>query len=371
MDKISVIGIGKLGICSALLFEKGGYDVLGVDVDKDYVSKVNSKLLNSSEEGVEDLLLNSTNFKATTEIEKAVEHSDFLFVVVPTPSNDDGSYNHGSINAVFKSLSLLADMNGVNDTKKHIIICSTVMPGYINSIRERMADINYTITYNPEFIAQGTIIKDMKNPDIILIGETDKSVTDKLVEVYGNVCKNDPQFSVMSPISAEITKIALNCYITTKIAFANAIGDLCLHVGAEEDKVLDAVGGDSRVGNKYFKYGYGYGGPCFPRDNRALGIFSKRAGREMPFSKITDKSNKIHLQNQVEDFCKSNQDKTKEVVIDSVSYKKGSDIIEESQKLLFASELVDRGYNVKVVDSVNVIKNVKEVFKNKFTYEEK
>ena len=144
-----------------------------------------------------------------------------------------------------------------------------------------------------------------------------------------------------------------------------------MHVGAEPDKVLNAVGGDSRVGGKYFKYGYGYGGPCFPRDNRALGIFSERAGREIPFSKVTDESNQIHLNNQVEDFCKQNPDKDEEIIIESVSYKKGSDIIEESQKLLFAHKLVDEGYDVKIVDSKNVIKSVKKIFKNDFDYEEK
>ena len=113
---------------------------------------------------------------------------------------------------------------------------------------------------------------------------------------------------------------------------------------------MEAIGNDSRVGNKYFKYGYGYGGPCFPRDNRALGIFSKDMDREVVFSRVTDISNKIHLHYQIQDFVKKNPDKNKEVVIDFVTYKKDSVILEESQQLLFALELKKLGYKIKILD---------------------
>ena len=167
----------------------------------------------------------------------------------------------------------------------------------------------------------------------------------------------------MNPISAEITKISLNCYVTMKIAFANSIGDLCIESGAEYQRVLEAIGSDSRVGYKYFKYGYGYGGPCFPRDNRALGIFSKDMDREVVFSRVTDISNKIHLHYQIQDFVKKNPDKNKEVVIDFVTYKKDSVILEESQQLLFALELKKLGYKIKILDDrKEVLNQIKSLF---------
>ena len=167
----------------------------------------------------------------------------------------------------------------------------------------------------------------------------------------------------MSLVSAEITKISLNCYVTMKIAFANSIGDLCIESGAEYEKVLEAIGNDSRVGNKYFKYGYGYGGPCFPRDNKALGIFSKDMDREVVFSRITDISNKIHLHYQIQDFVKNNPNKNIEVIIDFVTYKKDSVIIEESQQLLFALELKKLGYKIKILDDrKEVINQIKSLF---------
>ena len=141
----------------------------------------------------------------------------------------------------------------------------------------------------------------MENPDIVLIGEDTKEAGDIIEEINLSVAKNDTKVFRMNPISAEITKISLNCYVTMKIAFANSIGDLCIESGAEYERVLEAIGSDSRVGNKYFKYGYGYGGPCFPRDNRALGIFSKDMDRKVVFSKVTDISNKIHLHYQIQE----------------------------------------------------------------------
>ena len=288
---------------------------------------------------------------------------------MPTPSKASGAYNHKYINNIFKSLLKLADKNGVSLKKKHLVICCTTMPGYVKELQKLLTEINYTATYNPEFIAQGTIIRDMMNPDMVLIGETDTEVGDELEKIYKNICKNKPSFHRISPTAAEVTKIGLNCFVTNKIAFANSLGDICISLGEEPDGVLEAIGSDSRVGNKYFRYGDGFGGPCFPRDNRALGTFSYKIGQDFLFSPATDEMNKKHLQNQIKMFCKKNTDKNKEVEIKSVSYKPESNIIEESQRLLFASELVDEGYKVKIIDSEKVIDNVKTQYKDKFNYE--
>ena len=359
MNKVSVIGVGKLGLCWALELEKNGYDVLGVDLSQNYVNSLNDKTFNSSEASVNDLLKSSNNFRATTDIKESIDFSDVIFIVVATPSLKDGRYNHQYLDSVIDSIV----ENSNDNSTKHIVVCCTTMPGHCNKLKDKIKDSGYTLSYNPEFIAQGSIIRDMENPDIVLIGEDTEEAGDIIEEINLSIAKNNPKVFRMSSVSAEITKISLNCYVTMKIAFANSIGDLCIESGAEYEKVLEAIGNDSRVGNKYFKYGYGYGGPCFPRDNRALGIFSKDMDREVVFSRVTDISNKIHLHYQIQDFVKKNPDKNKEVVIDFVTYKKDSVILEESQQLLFALELKKLGYKIKILDDrKEVLNQIKSLF---------
>ena len=364
MKKISIIGVGKLGVCFALNMENAGYDVIGVDINSDYVDSLNNKSLISNEPKVSTMLKAAKNFRATTNIQEAIEFSDIIFMLVATPSLDSGKYDHRAIKSVIKQLKTI----GKQDTKKDLIIGCTVMPGYCNSIKKQLNELNYTVNYNPEFIAQGTIIYDQVYPDMVLIGEETKETGDRISELYIDLCNNKPQICRMDLISSEITKISLNCFITTKIAFANMLGDIAILSGANYESILNAVGSDSRVGSKCLKYGYGFGGPCFPRDNRALFIHSDETGYDAKISKIVDDANKSHLTFQINNYVKTHPDKQTPVTIKGVSYKSNSVMIEESQQLLYAVGLVHEGYNVTVEDNEVVINQVKEKYGSLFKY---
>ena len=357
---ISIFGIGKLGLCLALNLEKSNFNVLGVDVSEEYVGKVNSKALKSTERGVEDLLKQSRNFRATTSTADGVAFSDNLFVFVATPSLPDGSYDHSQILGLAEKLKSL----GKQETTKHLIIGCTTMPSFCDELQRDLGEYNYEISYNPEFIAQGTIIADQLEPDMVLIGSRKTEKAQDIIDIYKNLVKNDPSYHVMSPISAEICKISLNCFITTKIAFTNMVGDLATEVGAEPQKIMNAIGSDSRVGSKCTKYGHGYGGPCFPRDNRALGFFAKKNHCCIEISDATDNSNKEHL-----NFMVQNYDGPEEITFDSVSYKPESDIIEESQQLFYAVGLAKIGIHVTIRERPQVIEKLKGIYENLFEYE--
>lgn len=376
MKNLSVIGIGKLGLCFALTLEKAGYSVLGVDVRQDYVDKINSKTLASTEPGVTQMLAESCQLRATTSIEEALDFSDVIFVVVATPSLTNGKYDHTQVDRVVDSI--IAHNNGMKNWRyektKHLVLCCTVMPKYTDSVARRLADKNVTVSYNPEFIAQGTILRDQLNPDMVLIGEGTKEAGDILEEIYARHTESSPTICRMSPIEAEITKISLNCFLTTKIAFANMIGDIAIASGAKPDKILHAIGSDSRVGSKYIKYGFGFGGPCFPRDNKALGIYATEIGCPAEISRATDASNRLHLLEQVRMFDSvfGSQKKTKTIVMDrgDVCYKKGSTIIEESQQLQYAAAIAALGYKVIIRDCKEVLDQVKAIHGSIFQYEE-
>ncbi len=364
MKNVSIIGTGRLGLCFALTLEKAGYDVVGVDINETYVDALNNKTFTSDEEGVTAHLAAATNFRATTRLEEAITHSDILFVIVATPSLPNGRYDHSQVESLITKLESLPR----HGQHKHFIVCCTTMPGYCDTIRERLEALNYTLSYNPEFIAQGTILKNQAAPDMVLIGEGSPSAGDLLQEIYEKHTDNSPRIARMSPTEAEITKIALNCFLTTKIAYANMVGDIVLRAGGSPDTVLEAIGADTKIGPKYLRYGYGYGGPCFPRDNRALALFAGDVGIEALISLSSDESNAKHLEYQL-DFYEENNDKATEVCFDSVTYKPESTMIEESQQLAYAVGLASRGFKVRIKERQVVVEQVKALHGDLFTYE--
>jgi UDPglucose 6-dehydrogenase len=364
MDKIAVVGIGRLGLCFALNLERIGYQVFGVDNNAEYVNLIEHKLLKSNEPFVEEYLKTASNLIVTTDvtiIEK--ENIKFIYVILPTPSQEDGSFSHKAIEDFIEELKRKIS----NSLQRHLIIGSTVMPGYCDDLAERLKGSNLTITYNPEFIAQGSIITDQQKPDQILIGEGSTVATGFLENLYKRLCVSNPKVHVMSRLSAEITKLATNCFLTMKISFANSLGDLARTVGAEENKILAAIGSDSRIGNKYLNYGFGFGGPCFPRDNHALLAFSNQIDVSLPLSQATIRVNQDHLEFQLKEFL--NQDK-EIYCFESLAYKPNTDILEASQQLELAKRLVDNGKKVVLTKAQLVREKIEKLYPSYFEFQD-
>jgi UDPglucose 6-dehydrogenase len=354
---ISIIGVGKLGLCLALNLERKGYNIIGVDISKEYVEALNNKEYKTIEPHVEDYLKSSKNILFTTDLKKSLEN-DVLFIVVQTPSTPDWQYDHSNIDRICDTLISF----GKQENRKDLIINSTTFPRYCESLYKKMVKYNYYVSYNPEFIAQGSIIKDQVNCDNVLIGECDIIAGDLIHSIYADMCESNPIINRMGLTEAELTKISVNCFLTTKISYANMIGDIADRLGCDSNKILSAVGSDSRIGVKYLKPGFGFGGPCFPRDNRALSNCAMTLGVDAVISKATDEMNAKHLQYQIENFIKNNPNKDKEVEIEYVTYKKDSVILEESQQLKFAIMLKELGYKIKVLDNrYEVIEKLKDI----------
>lgn len=362
MKNISVIGIGRLGLCFSLTLEKAGYSVVGLDIAQDYVTAINEKTFFSHEPGVNERLAVSTRFVATIDIAAAVTHSDLLFVTVASYSEPDGRYDVSQVDAVTDGLVSL----GYQETKKHLVICTNVNPGYSDTVYDRLRDLNWEVSFNPETIAQGSILKDQERPDCVYIGSDTPELAAEIAETYHNMCSNEPSIHIMDRLSAELTKVSMNCYLTCKISFANMVGDLATRMGADADKVLAAVGSDSRINNKFFRYGFGWGGPCFPRDTRAFIRLAKKNNMPHDMCTASNTINDLHLQFQVEEFVNTGETHYE---ADSVSYKKGTVILEESQQLKFAVELAQRGVKVKITDCDAVKKQVRELYGDLFEYE--
>lgn len=357
MKKISIIGVGKLGLCLALNLERKGFNVIGYDINSEYIEQLKNKSFETSEPFVNSFLKESKNIEFTSDLNKVIEN-DIIFIVVKTPSTEEYKYDHSQIEDVVDKLISL----GGQKNRKDLIINSTTFPGYCDTVQKKLEKYNYYVSYNPEFIAQGSIIKDQLNCDMVLIGESDKFAGEIISEIYHKMCESNPKINRMSRTEAELCKLSINCFLTTKISFANMIGDIAERLSCDKFKVLEAVGSDTRIGTKYLKPGFGFGGPCFPRDNRALYKCAEEVGIEAVISKSTDIMNEKHLNYQIENFIKVNPDKNKEVEIDYVTYKKESTLLEESQQLKFALKLKELGYQVKILDQrEEVIKQLKNI----------
>ena len=365
--KITLIGVGRLGVCTAMVFEQGGYEVLGVDVRPDYVAQLNARQYHSYEPGVSDMLKIVKNFRCTTDINEAIDFSDLLFICVDTPSTPNGFYD------TFKLESVLQQINARKVSNKHVIIMCTVLPGFIrNTGRNILKDCtNTTLNYNPEFIAQGNIIHGFLNPDVVLIGSETEEAGRRIKAIYESSVKNSPYYAIMSAESAEVMKISLNCFITTKIAYANMIGDIAdMTPGANKYEILEAIGHDSRVGTKCLNPGWSYGGPCFPRDNRALYGYSDLIGIDAKISRATNEMNLNHIEFQTQYYLKQNKDT---YVFEHVAYKEPCDvpITEESAKMMVAVNLVKAGKTVILRDQPQILEDAKRLFgqQAEFIYE--
>ncbi len=353
--RISVFGLGKLGSPLAAVLADAGHDVIGVDVNQEYVRKLNAGEAPVEETGLAKLLAkNRERLSATTWGTDAARHSEAIFIVVPTPSLDDGSFSNAH---VFKAVGVIGEGMARDKRWRLVVLVSTVMPGSCHAIvgaleaaSQKKCGEDFGFCYNPEFVALGSVIRDMKNPDFVLIGESDARAGAVLESLYVSVCGDDVRVARMNYINAEIAKLALNCYVTMKISYANMLAGLCEQLpGADAHEVAGAIGLDSRIGGKYLMPGAAYGGTCFPRDNRAFQLVATGANVPADLSVATVDINHWTNARLVEEAWHRCGGQGKVAVL-GLAYKPHTNVAEESAGVAVANALHGRGVPVMAHD---------------------
>lgn len=364
---ISVIGLGKLGLCTAACFASAGHTVYGYDTRNFIRDELSMYRCPIDEPGLADLLVRARpNLKIVDSVAVAVGSSDVTLIIVPTPSFPNGRFTNEFVcNALMTLSTPLAAKDGF-----HVVaVVSTVMPGSSESefipLLERLTGkrccTDFGFVYNPEFIALGSVIKDFLNPDMVLIGGGDRKSRMIMKSLYETTCNSSPHYALMTPINAEITKLSLNCYVTMKISFANGLASLCEKVpGADLDIITGAIGSDSRVGSKCLKGGLGFGGPCFPRDNQAFQAFADELGEDAVLSKAVVAINE-RIPKRIFNIINKSVRPPAKVAILGLSYKAGTSILEESQSIVLAKLLKDSGFDVALYDP-KVVEQAREFF---------
>lgn len=370
VSKVSIIGLGKLGASMAAACASRGLHVIGVDVNQAAIDAVNLGKSPIQETNLDETIFaNRERILATLSHEDAVLNSEISFVIVPTPSDEKGSFSLQYAKWAFKEIGKAI---GKKKDYHNVVLTSTVLPGSMRQalvpILEResgkIAGRDFGVCYSPEFIALGSIINDFLNPDFTLIGEIDGRAGDHLESIYSRVVLNGAPSARMSLENAELTKISINSFITTKITFANMLAEICEKLpGGDVDVVTNALGMDSRIGRKYLTGSIGYGGPCFPRDNIALSFIAGELGVGALLAETTDSMNRAIAEKVSQRILPMIRPGATVAVL-GLSYKPFSHVTEKSQGVYLAQHLSKSGVRVVAFDPMSNDMALEEIRRN-------
>lgn len=365
--KISVIGLGKLGFPMATFLAKTKFKINCYDVNKNLVQllkKKNNRYL-PFEKGIKR---NFKNIKYFNNIRKCLHDTSLCFITVPTPSKKNGEFKRDYILKVLENISIFLKKKKLK--KPFIInINSTINPGdieYFNKYLEKKnlaQNKDFTFIYNPYFVALGEVYFNLSKPNFILVGYSDNFSKQTIKFIYKKIY-NRPNFKFLSIKEAEITKILLNCYVTTKISFTNFINAMCDKIGVKDSsRVLKTLSSDKRVGKYYFSKGGPYSGPCFPRDNSSLSKFCKKIKVPASIPVATNFINEYTINNFLTKFNSLKNIKTFGVL--GVSYKPRTDCVDDSISIKLMDRALSKKVKVYYYDKYTNLKN-KKFHKKKF-----
>ena len=356
---IGVIGGNEIGLSFALLCEKNGYNVIFSDSDEDFIFNLNHKICITNEPMVQSMILSSVNFSATTDNLELMKNSDMIFTFVPTPQSIEGNLDTKNVFDVMSNFYSLSSLD-VPLYNKKFIVCSTTNPGDVGQIQTRLYPYNVQVAYVSEFTSKGDIVKGFQQSDILLVGTEYQEFANELIGLYTKIQTTPLNVYMMSIKAAEITKISINSLIATKITYANMLGETMINSGIEDEinMVLSAVCGDSKIDKKHLKYGFGFGGPSIPKDNRVFGNYLNSVGLDFNLPLTINDYNKKHSEFLKHYYTQKNSDKTIPFIMDGISHNKGFDVVEESQQFQLCIDLLDEGYTLYVIEINEITKKL-------------
>lgn len=352
--QITMIGTGYVGLVSGVCFSEFGFKVTCVDKDADKIAKLQQHIMPIYEPGLEQLV--EANRKAgrlffTTDLPKAVAEADIVFIAVGTPPNEtDGMPEMSALNTVTKEVAKALKGYTLVVNKSTVPIGTNRSIGKI--IKETNPDADFDVASNPEFLREGTAIKDFMAPDRIVCGINSKRAREHLNKLYEPICLNGTEILFTTFESAETIKYTANSMLAIRIAFINEIADLCEKTGANIRDVARGVGLDKRIGDKFLQAGPGYGGSCFPKDTLALRQMARNFSVPSQLVEATIKSNDARKLGMAERIIAAagGNIKGKTIAILGLTFKPGTDDMRESASLYIIPALVAAGAEIRAYD---------------------
>jgi UDPglucose 6-dehydrogenase len=358
--KLTIIGIGYVGVITAAVFADFGNQVFGLDIDIKRIKTLKKGQVPFYEPQVEEFLkrgLTTGRLKFTTSYKEAIPQSEIIFICVGTPQKETGEVNLDYVYEASKQIAAYIKNGTI------IVIKSTVPPGTADQIKKIVKKITkkkFSLASCPEFLREGQAIADTLHPSRIVIGAEDQKTTQVLLDLHKPI---NGKIIICDIPSAQMIKYAANAYLALKVSFANSLARLCEKVGADAKFVMDGIGSDPRIGRQFLYPGLGFGGSCFPKDTAALSYLAKSAGYPL---KIIDVANQIN-QEQIDFILKkintlSRGVKGKTIGILGLSFKPNTDDMREARSVILIERLLHLGAKIKAYDPV-AIKNAKKIIK--------
>ncbi len=357
--KISVVGTGYVGLVSGTCLAESGITVTCVDIDELKIEKLKEGIIPIYEPGLSELVLDNVEknrLRFTTSLKESIERSDALFIAVGTPPDEDGSADLTYVLNVAREIGQNMEDYIVVLTKSTVPIGTShkVKAAIQGELDKRGVNIPFDVASNPEFLKEGSAVKDFMEPDRIVVG-TESERARKVVErLYHPFTQQGFQLINMDIPSAEMTKYAANSMLATRISFMNDIANLCELVGADVNVVRKGIGADPRIGKKFLFPGCGYGGSCFPKDVKALIKIGAEYGHEMGVLKAVEEVNdrqKHLMAKKVLDYYKGNV-KGKRFALWGLSFKPQTDDMREAPSMVVIDDLLAAGAEIVAYDPI-------------------
>ncbi|TDX20537.1 UDPglucose 6-dehydrogenase [Buttiauxella sp. BIGb0552] len=355
--KVTVFGIGYVGLVQAAVLAEVGHDVMCIDVDAKKVENLKNGVIPIFEPGLTPLVKKNYEegrLQFSTDAELGVHHGEMQFIAVGTPPDEDGSADLKYVTAVARTIAQHMTSHKV------VLDKSTVPVGTADKVRNVMeetlkargVDIPFDVVSNPEFLKEGAAVSDCMRPERIVIGTDNDDVVDLLRELYEPFNRNHDRMILMDIRSAELTKYAANCMLATKISFMNEISNLAERLGADIEKVRMGIGSDSRIGYSFIYPGCGYGGSCFPKDVQALIRTAQQIGYTPRILQAVEEVNhdqKLKLPEFItRHFGEDLKGKT--FALWGLSFKPNTDDMREASSRVLMEALWERGAQVQAYD---------------------
>ncbi len=355
--KVAVAGTGYVGLVTGVALAHIGHNVTCVDVDEEKIKVMKSGKSPIYEEGLEELMNeNKERLTYTTDYKMAYKDADVIFIGVGTPERIDGSANLDYVKTVVRQIAESIEKNVV------VVVKSTVPIGTNDKVEEYLKrnvkkGLKVYVASNPEFLAQGTAVRDTLYASRIVVG-TENRVAERIMKkLYSPLTKKPYKvpYLAMDRRSAEMVKYASNDFLALKISYINEIANFCENVGADIEKVAQGMGYDSRIGNKFLKAGIGFGGSCFPKDTKALHWLSKDLDCELKTVRAcieVNRAQKILMYRKLKENIENIENKT--IAVLGLTFKPGTDDLREAPSIDNVELLLDEGANVKAYDPISI-----------------
>ena len=352
--KIAVIGTGYVGLTTGVCFASLGHKVICVDKDKNKIKKLKKGVIPIFEPGLDEILKNHRkNIEFTENLDEAVKKSEAIFIVVGTPSKKDGSIDMAHFKKAIKEVA--------NPLKNYKVIVnkSTVPVGTGDWTKKEIKKYykgNFSVVSNPEFLREGSALKDFLEPDRIVIGVEDEKAKEIMLDIYSSI---EAPKMITDIKSAELIKYAANAFLATKISFINEIANICEKTGGDVKEVAEGIGYDKRIGKSFLKAGVGYGGSCFPKDINGLieiADHKKYNSRLLKAVTIVNKSQQKNFVRKIKKILKKINGKT--VCILGFAFKPNTDDVRKSPVIKIIKQLYKGNYKIQAYDPV-AIENAK------------